>query len=60
MDFGKDLGLSNMQIDGVLKRFKKDKSQALDLIDRSFLSPDMKVKYLGVLNERYSRLYPES
>jgi serine/threonine-protein kinase HipA len=60
MDFGKDLGLSNMQINGVLKRFKKDKSQALDLIDRSFLSPDMKEKYLGVLNERYSRVYPVS
>ena len=54
--FGLGLGLSNKQLSGVFNRFSKNKQKALSLIDRSFLSQEMRVKYKEVLLERFSRI----
>ena len=54
---GEALGLSSKQISGVFKRFLNNKETASSLIDQSFLSPAMKLKYKEVMNERYARLY---
>ena len=54
---GKGLGLSSKQLSGVLKRFLSNRKTACSLIDQSFLSVAMKLKYKKVLNERYARLY---
>jgi serine/threonine-protein kinase HipA len=57
--FGSDLGLTAKQIKGVFKRFLKNRPEAGKLIDRSFMSVDMKTKYIELLDERYSRLFDE-
>jgi serine/threonine-protein kinase HipA len=54
--FGEGLGLTPKQIQGVFKRFEKNKEKAITWIDQSFLSEVMKEGYLDVLNERYSRI----
>jgi len=56
VNFGKELGLNTKQINGVFQRFGKNKPKAIDLIERSFLSKNMKKKYLNILEERYSKL----
>ena len=56
VDFGKGLGLNNKQINVVFKRFFKLKSDALTLIDISFLSSKMKLAYIEVINNRYKRI----
>jgi serine/threonine-protein kinase HipA len=56
-NFGKDLRLTNKQISGVFKRLIKTKPKAIRLINKSFLSPDMKLKYIEILEERYSKLF---
>ncbi len=57
--FGKGLGLTNKQIEGVFERFYKKKNNANKWIETSFLSADMKDKYKTLLNERYTRIYNE-
>jgi serine/threonine-protein kinase HipA len=57
--FGSDLGLTAKQIKGVFKRFLKNRPEADKLIDRSFMSVDMKTKYIELLDERYSRLFDD-
>lgn len=54
--FGEELGLTPKQIQGVFKRFEKNKEMAITWIDQSFLSDIMKEAYLEILNERYSRI----
>ena len=54
---GEVLGLSSKQVSGVFKRFLNHKETAFSLIDQSFLSPAMKLKYKEVMNKRYARLY---
>jgi serine/threonine-protein kinase HipA len=54
--FGEGLGLTPKQLQGVFKRFEKNKLKALEWIDQSFLSEDMKEAYLEILNERYARI----
>ena len=54
--FGESLGLTPKQLQGVFKRFEKNKVKALDWIDQSFLSEDTKKAYLDILKERYDRL----
>lgn len=54
--FGEGLGLTPKQIQGVFKRFEKNKEKAIHWIDQSFLSEGMKEAYLEILNERYNRL----
>lgn len=55
--FGKGLGLTEKQLNGVLKRFAKNKQKALNLIDNSFLSESMKTKYKDLLEERSKRIF---
>ncbi len=54
---GKSLNLTDKQITGVFKRFNKNKSVAIKWIENSFLSDDMKVRYIELLSKRYSILY---
>jgi serine/threonine-protein kinase HipA len=53
---GKGLELTPKQIKGTFNRMIKNKSKAFDLIDRSFLSKDMKTAYKEVLERRYRQL----
>jgi serine/threonine-protein kinase HipA len=55
--YGKNLGLNDKQINGVFKRFQKNKAKALRLIEQSFLSEEMQNKYIALLNKRYEILY---
>ncbi len=54
--FGKGLALTDKQIEGVFKRMVKNKPKAIEWIDKSFLSSDMKTAYKEVLNSRYKKL----
>ena len=56
---GKGLGLISKQLEGAFKRFLTYKETAFALIDASFLSEVMKLKYKEVMEERYTRLYGE-
>ncbi|WP_298954761.1 HipA domain-containing protein [uncultured Nonlabens sp.] len=56
VEFGIQLGLNKKQITSVFSRFNKNKSQALKLIEASFLSSEMKTNYINILHERYERL----
>lgn len=53
---GKGLGLNDRQIQGVLKRMEDNKGKALELIERSFLSDEMKESYKKVMLEKYEIL----
>lgn len=55
-EFGKELGLTNKQVERVFNRFYKNKEKAISLANSSFLSDKMKKKYKNVLNARYSRI----
>lgn len=53
---GKGLELTNKQVQGVFKRMIKYKPKAIEWIDKSFLSDDMKEAYKNVLETRYEQL----
>ena len=53
---GKSLGLTPKQIKGTFNRMMKNKSKAVDWIDRSFLSEKMKLAYKDLLEEKYNQL----
>lgn len=53
--FGEEMGLTLKQINGVFKRMIKNKIKALNLIDDSFLSEDLKLAYKEVLEEKYKQ-----
>lgn len=53
---GEELALTHKQVAGVFKRMKKNKPAALDLVDQSFLSNEMKGKYKEVLDLRYKQV----
>lgn len=55
--FGKGLGLTIKQIQGVFSRFYEKKTDALNWINNSFLSSLMKEKYTELLEERYGRIF---
>jgi len=50
--YGQNIGLNKKQVEGVYKRFIKNKSLGLKRIEESFLSEEMKVKYMEVMEER--------
>jgi serine/threonine-protein kinase HipA len=50
------LGLTPKQIKGAFNRMIKNKSKALNWIDRSFLSNEMKTAYIELLEGRYKQL----
>src|SRR5690606_3103965 len=54
---GKMLEMNDKQINGIAKRFLKNKSLALQWIDNSFLSGKYKEKYINLLEERYAILF---
>ena len=56
LDYGAELGLTERQVERVFKRVEKQKSKALDLIQRSFLSVEMQEAYEWLLKERFERL----
>ncbi len=53
---GKGLGLTDKQIKGAYKRIVKDKPKAMDWIDRSFLSNEMKTFYKELIEKRYKQI----
>ena len=53
---GKSLELTEKQINGAFKRMVKNRSKAMEWIDRSFLSNNMKDAYKGVLETKYNQL----
>lgn len=53
---GKELDLTDKQINGVFKRMFKNKPKAIQWIDNSFLSDEMKAAYKDVLKRRYEQL----
>lgn len=53
---GQGLGLTDKQTQGVFRRMLKNKPIALDWIDQSFLSDDMKHGYKELLERRYDQL----
>ena len=55
--FGEQLGLTQKQVNGVFDRFQKSKEKAISLINQSFLSEEMKLKYQAIMDERYARIY---
>jgi len=55
--FGESLSLSPKQINSVFKRFLKSKNNILLLIEASFLSADMKLRYKELVSQRYHRIY---
>jgi len=50
------LGLTERQAKGAIKRMTKNKPKAIQWIDRSFLSEEMKLAYKELLEERYERI----
>lgn len=53
---GTDLGLTTKQVNSAFKRMERNKLKAVNWIDRSFLSADMKDAYKKVLGLRYHQL----
>jgi len=53
---GKNLELTDKQIQGVYKRLLKNKPKAHDWINRSFLSDKMKEAYTELVENRYKKL----
>jgi serine/threonine-protein kinase HipA len=54
--FGLNIGLNKKQINAVRKRFNLGKEGVYDLIEQSFLSKEMRNKYILLMDSRYSRL----
>lgn len=53
---GEGMGLTSKQIKGAFNRMIKNKSSALEWIDRSFLSDDMKVAFNEIFKGRFKQL----
>ncbi|MEZ4847480.1 MAG: HipA domain-containing protein [Bacteroidia bacterium] len=56
LKLGKGLKLTEKQINRTFKRIVKNKSKAIEWIDRSFLAENMKNAYKEILNSRYEQL----
>jgi len=56
INLGKGLDLTDKQIDSAFARMIKNKSKAINLIDKSFLSNEMKILYKELLDSRYKQL----
>ena len=54
--FGTGLELTENQIAGAIKRMARNKPKAMEWIDRSFLSNEMKTAYHEVLEKRYAQI----
>lgn len=58
--FGKGLGLTDKQIQSVFNRFYKKRTDAIEWVEKSFLSQPMREKYIDLLHNRYERIYDTS
>ena len=56
---GEELGLTPKQLKGVYNRFCNNKAKAMQLIDNSFLTTQMKEAYTDLLEDRYARVFVE-
>jgi serine/threonine-protein kinase HipA len=56
INFGKGLELTDKQIDGAFKRLKNKRPNAINWVEKSFLSDDMKAAYIKVLQSKYQQL----
>ncbi len=56
-DFGSSLGLTKKQIEGVFRRYDKNKKGMIEIIKNSFLSKEMQLNYIELLEERFTRLF---
>lgn len=56
IQLGTDLELTPKQINGVFKRFIKNKPKVFSWVESSFLSEEMKMYYKKVIEERYYRI----
>ncbi len=54
---GEGLGLTPKQLSGVFNRFHKNKAKAIQWINTSFLTADMKEAYARLLEDRYARIF---
>jgi serine/threonine-protein kinase HipA len=52
----KELGLNDKQIERVFIRMLNNKPKAIDWIDKSFLSDELKTAYKEVIRNRYAQL----
>ncbi len=52
--FGAGLGLTEKQIQNTYTNFLKNKTQAFDWLDNSFLSKDMINSYKTIMDKRYA------
>lgn len=55
--FGTTLGLSSKQISGIFNRFRANKEAVITIINQSFLSNEMKSKYIQLTDERYNTIF---
>lgn len=53
---GENMGLTNKQISGVFDRMISNKKNALQWIEKSFLSNDMREKYLAKISDSYQNI----
>ncbi len=53
---GLGLGLTAKQIQGVRKRMIRNKAKAVEWLDKSFLSDEMKESYRNLLESRYNKI----
>lgn len=53
IQWAEGLGLTAKQTEGVFKRFSKNRPKAEEWINNSFLSEEMKLNYLELINDRY-------
>ncbi len=56
-NFGEDLGLNEKQINGVYRRYLKNRPKAIKWISESFLSMEMQNSYREIIEYRYSIIY---
>lgn len=54
--FAATLGLTSRQVSNAFGRFQRRRENALSVLDRSFLSDDLKEAYLRLMDERYRQL----
>ena len=54
--FGETLGLNTKQINGTFTRFANKKYNAIELINKSFLSNAIRIQYIKLLESRFERL----
>lgn len=60
VQLGEALGLNSKQIRGTFKRMLKNQTKAINWIDMSFLSKEMKTAYKEILEKRYEKLKQSS